>query len=107
MWGTVDTNRYPFIVMLDIAREQFGSHIGISEMSVSTGGSGWWSSSDSGYFDGFWTSGVTSIVDMMGTRVITDLSASDFDIYDVKDEYLEYGTSNSFVSTIDIGVDTN
>jgi hypothetical protein len=110
MWGTTNTNRYAFIVMLDVPNEQFGSHIGISQMSIATDGGSWWTNASGmteWYYGGFWASGVASIVDNMGTRVITDLDTADFAIYDVKEEYLEYGTSNSFVSTIELGVESN
>lgn len=40
----------------------------------------------------------------MGVRTYTLLDNASFGIYDVKKEYLEYGVSNSFISSVDLGV---
>lgn len=44
---------------------------------------------------------------MSSSRVYTDIDVTSFEIYNVKQKYLEYGTSNSFISTVDLGIEAN
>jgi len=53
--------------------------------------------------DGTFSSGIDS-TDLSGTRTYTELDVDEFEIYDINKKYLEYGTSNSFISSVDLGI---
>jgi hypothetical protein len=103
MWGDADTNRFPFVLYYDVADQEFGNHVATARMT-STYDSGPYTSGGTSELDGTYNLGVPS-TDMSGTRSYTDLATSIFSIYEIDDTYLSYSSSNSFISSIDLGVD--
>jgi len=53
--------------------------------------------------NGSFSSGIDS-TDMSLSRTYTELDVDSFGIYDVKEEYLKYGVSNSFISSVELGI---
>ena len=102
LFGTTTTNRFPYVNMLDLTLFKFGSHVAISQQVEGVNSAPW--TSGGAYFTyGTFSSGIDS-TDLSGTRTYTELDVDEFEIYDINKKYLEYGTSNSFISSVDLGI---
>lgn len=106
MFGSTETNRFAYINFFDPASETFGSHVAASQMDDDYYADAFVEVDESGsldMIDGFFSSGVQS-TDLISTTIISDIDSSSFEIYEINKQYLEYAVSNSFLSSIDLGV---